>query len=384
MKRLLLLLVLFLPMFSMAQKKVAVYVTSSDAKVDDVTKHVVGNELVSVILNTTNYQAVERTEEFLGQISHEQGYQRSGNVDDNQISSIGKQFGVDYVCVAYILSYQNSFYVEARLIDVETANVINSAREISKKGTLDDVIAAASKLAQSLFNVDEKKSKPKAPQDTSSKKSLNFIAITANYSFMKIEDNPLIEERDFDKEIMNGFNVGLMAQANLVKGFVLVTGLQYQFTTYSATVDDDGSFRDEVSFTNHNIKIPLKLGYSAVFAKKGAFSIFAGPSFDFNVSTQLSSKQYYDGNLEVDYSIDFVNGKYKYYERGEGSSEEKSSDFKMLKLFDVPIGLGALLSYGPVGIRVEYEWGMIDRMKSGAPFKPSQLTVGLYYKFTIK
>lgn len=313
MKRLLLLLVLFLPMFSMAQKKVAVYVTSSDAKVDDVTKHVVGNELVSVILNTTNYQAVERTEEFLGQISHEQGYQRTGNVDDNQISSIGKQFGVDYVCVAYILSYQNSFYVEARLIDVETVNVINSAREISKKGTLDDVIAAASKLAQSLFNVDEKKNKPKIAHDTSSKKSLNFIAITANYSFMKIKDNPFIYVKDFDKEIMNGCNVGFMAQANLVKGFVLVTGLQYQYTTYSATEIDYPYYYSHTfeyewkhSFTNHNIKIPLKLGYSVVFAKKGAFSIFAGPSFDFNVSTQLRSRCYEDGEFIVDYRYDLV------------------------------------------------------------------------------
>lgn len=153
--RYLFLLLLSIPTMLLAQSKVAVYVTSTSSTVDDITKNIVGSELVSALVVNPDYQAVERTQDFLSQISQEQGYQRSGNVDDQQISALGKQFGVDFVCVANILPYKDMYYVQARMIDVESATVKVTAREISKLDDIDVIVSTAEKLANKLVGAKE-------------------------------------------------------------------------------------------------------------------------------------------------------------------------------------------------------------------------------------
>lgn len=154
MKRLCIIFLL-LPMVLCAQNKVAVYVTSSDSKVDDAMKQIVGGELVAAIVKTNRYRAVERTADFLHQISTEQGYQHSGNVDDQQISALGKQFGVEYVCVASIMPYKDTYYLQARMIDVETVTVLGIAREVSPLSNIDEIVKAAGKVAQKLIGDEE-------------------------------------------------------------------------------------------------------------------------------------------------------------------------------------------------------------------------------------
>lgn len=151
-KQILLFLALCFPMMLMAQNKVAVYVMSSTDNVKDNVKKIVGCELVAAIVNTKQYKAVERTSDFLQQINKEQNYQRSGNVDDDQISALGKQFGVDYVCVANIMPYKNTYYVQARVIDVETATVLSFARITSSLLDLDDIISSVKQLSDQLID----------------------------------------------------------------------------------------------------------------------------------------------------------------------------------------------------------------------------------------
>ena len=119
------LLVIFLSMFSLialSQKKVAIYVMGENAGVNKVF----GSKLVSAIARSEKYTAIERTSAFLAELSKEQNYQRTGAVDDDEISRLGKQFGVQYVCVADISDVFGEKFISARLIDVETAEVINT------------------------------------------------------------------------------------------------------------------------------------------------------------------------------------------------------------------------------------------------------------------
>lgn len=112
--------------FIMAQDappKVAVYVTGD---VDDGIKKVIGSKLVSGITHSSNYTAVERTGDFLGELMKEQDYQLSGAVTDSQIARIGQQFGVQYVVVADISEVFESMFISARMIDVQTAQITNS------------------------------------------------------------------------------------------------------------------------------------------------------------------------------------------------------------------------------------------------------------------
>lgn len=142
MKRVLILLlsVLSLTVFAQ-QKKVAVYVTG-----DDPINSIMGDHLVDGIAHDGKYIAVERTASFLNELVKEQSYQRTGAVDDSELSRLGKQFGVDYVCVATPFNVWGEKYISARMIDVERAEVIatssangkveNSAQFLSVLGTL--------------------------------------------------------------------------------------------------------------------------------------------------------------------------------------------------------------------------------------------------------
>jgi len=149
MKRFLFLAIL-LPLFVMAQnqKKVAVYVMGDDPGINKV----LGSKLVSAIVSNGKYTAVERTEAFLAQLGKEQKYQHMGNVDDSELSRLGKHFGVQYICVAAVTNAFNEKYLSARLIDVESAQVESSASSSKAIQSLPDVVDAANSVSNELLS----------------------------------------------------------------------------------------------------------------------------------------------------------------------------------------------------------------------------------------
>lgn len=131
-----------------AQQKVAVYVTGEDAGINKV----LGSKLVSAIARSNEFSAIERTESFLAELSKEQNYQRTGAVDDSELSRLGKQFGVQYICVAAVSEAFNEKYLSARLIDVESAQVERTASSSGAIQSLDGIVAAANTISTDLLS----------------------------------------------------------------------------------------------------------------------------------------------------------------------------------------------------------------------------------------
>ena len=149
MKKLLILLLSVVSLTVMAQsKRVAVYVIGEDAGINKV----LGSKLVSAIARSDEYSAIERTTAFLDELSKEQDYQRTGAVDDSNLSRLGKQFGAQYVCVATVSDAFNEKYLSARLIDVETAQVERTASSNGTIQTLDDIVSAADAISNELLS----------------------------------------------------------------------------------------------------------------------------------------------------------------------------------------------------------------------------------------
>ena len=148
MKRFLFLAALLLPLFLVAQnqKKVAVYVMGEDEGINKV----LGSKLVSAIAQSKEYTAIERTAAFLAELNKEQKYQRTGAVDDSELSRLGKQFGVQYVCVAAVSEAFNEKYLSVRLIDVESAQVERTASSSRTIQSLPDLIDAANSVSYQL------------------------------------------------------------------------------------------------------------------------------------------------------------------------------------------------------------------------------------------
>ena len=149
MKKLLILLLSAISLTVYAQqKKVAVYVTGNDPIND-----IVSSRLMDGIAKSGKYRAVERTVAFLNELSKEQNYQSTGAVDDNEISRLGKQFGVDYVCVASAFDvWGTEKYISTRLIDVETAEVVVSSSSNGAISSSSQLITALNTLSEGLLS----------------------------------------------------------------------------------------------------------------------------------------------------------------------------------------------------------------------------------------
>ncbi|MCQ2344921.1 MAG: PorT family protein [Paludibacteraceae bacterium] len=205
---------------------------------------------------------------------------------------------------------------------------------------------------------------------------LNFIDNARGFSLVE----------DVDAFPMEGFDVGFYMQQQLYKRMVLVTGFKYQFSMgneYSkSSIGQMELDRCDMFMINHAFVIPIKLGFSTPLPRNWFFSVFAGPSLDFNFATTEKLKFKNDTYQK----IDWVNGKYK--SDIDGEVDETSSELKSLKMFDIPIGFGFTFRHKFVGIKFEYEYGLIDRCKdnvkdniNGAKWNSHQVSLGAVFVF---
>lgn len=130
-------------------KKIAVYVTGSTV---DGINDVVTDRLLIAITKDKKYTVVERASDFLAGIRKEQNFQRSGDVDNNQISELGKQFGVEVVCICKITPVLGTNNIATRLVDVESAAIIASFSKADKFENYDNLVATIDDIAKNLLN----------------------------------------------------------------------------------------------------------------------------------------------------------------------------------------------------------------------------------------
>ncbi|MGM9838018.1 MAG: hypothetical protein ACI30A_05975 [Paludibacteraceae bacterium] len=149
MRKSILLAAFLMPITLIAQTKVAVYVTGTE-NTDDAIKHIIGSELVAGITQHSDYVAVERTPDFVAELRKEQGT-LSTNADDKHLSNLGKRFGVDEICIANLMPYQNAYYIQARMLNVSNANILTTAREISELSSIDQIVSTIETISAKLI-----------------------------------------------------------------------------------------------------------------------------------------------------------------------------------------------------------------------------------------
>lgn len=123
--------VMMMAITAMAQQKVAILETVDKAQnVNYGVKLLLRSSLTSAISNTPGYEGYDRVD--MASIAGEQEFQRTGNVSDSQIKQLGVATGASYVLVAEAAKYDaSSIIITAKLLDVETFGVKNSAVVVS-------------------------------------------------------------------------------------------------------------------------------------------------------------------------------------------------------------------------------------------------------------
>lgn len=190
-----------------SKRNVAVYVTG-DAS--NGYKKVVGSKLVTGITRSEEYVAVERTADFLNELSKEHDYQISGAVSDNQIARLGQQFGVQYVLIADVSELFGSLFISARMIDVQTAQITKSVDNSQNV----DSIESLSNLAEGI--------------------ALNIIGVPsfAEGSVKQIEVSGFDDLFYYRNKIPSGFRVASADEIEQVKSYYNLKGMNFRYPVF--------------------------------------------------------------------------------------------------------------------------------------------------------
>lgn len=112
-----------------------------------------GGEITKAIVRSGNYIAIDRTDAVRELIVGEQLYQRSGAVDENQVSAFGKQWGVRYVISLEISpALDGNFFIEAKMVDVEGAFIARMGTVTTRLDRQRDLDRAATRIIRDLLS----------------------------------------------------------------------------------------------------------------------------------------------------------------------------------------------------------------------------------------
>ena len=152
----------------MAQgKKVAVTETKTLTGVTSIECTMIRGSMESAVANSPEYEGYNRTDfDF---ITQEHQFERSGAVDDGQIRELGKMAGVQYILVTEAGKQAGFFYILAKILDVETGQVMKSVNDLCDASPT-DIKETCDYLGMELFGGDgsmkTRENLPKKPLPT--------------------------------------------------------------------------------------------------------------------------------------------------------------------------------------------------------------------------
>lgn len=140
--------------YSAGAKKVAVYAFGNLSKSE---KSIVTDAVIARLSGNKEFKAFERNSQFVGALNKEQDFQLSGEVLEREIRAVGERMGVDYViAVNVVLSDDDKCHMSARLIHLESGEIIKSVNLVRDFTGSEVITAMANNVAYRLIN---KKSK---------------------------------------------------------------------------------------------------------------------------------------------------------------------------------------------------------------------------------
>ncbi|MDR0307537.1 MAG: CsgG/HfaB family protein [Chitinispirillales bacterium] len=128
--------------------KIAVYVAGG---MEENAKRIVAANIIDGLVNSGSYRMIERSDDFLDELTKEQQKQRDGSVDEKQIVSLGRQAGAQFICITDVTSAFGKSQVSARIVDVMTADVVASGVSNVSVDSMDDLIKASAEVVDRLL-----------------------------------------------------------------------------------------------------------------------------------------------------------------------------------------------------------------------------------------
>ena len=171
----------------------------------------------------------------------------------------------------------------------------------------------------------------------------------------------------------NGFKVGLVYDATIIKGFGVSMGLNYTFGNHTSAWKQVGTFpypQERTTGQYHQLEIPIDWQYKFEIAKRTWIILYTGPTLQCGLD--LTSKLYKTNN-----------GKEIILEKDNSFYSEDMKD-KELKRINVTWGLGAGFQYDRYFLRGGYDFGLINPYKERSFVGHDAYTRGRFDQWQIK
>ena len=171
----------------------------------------------------------------------------------------------------------------------------------------------------------------------------------------------------------NGFKVGLVYDATIIKGFGVSMGLNYTFGNHTSAWKQVGTYpypQERTTGQYHQLEIPIDWQYKFEIAKRTWIILYTGPTLQCGLD--LTSKLYKTNN-----------GKEITLEKDNSFYSEDMKD-KELKRINVTWGLGAGFQYDRYFLRGGYDFGLINPYKERSFVGHDAYTRGRFDQWQIK
>lgn len=170
----------------------------------------------------------------------------------------------------------------------------------------------------------------------------------------------------------NGFKVGLVYDATIVKGFGVSMALNYTFGNHTSAWKQIGKLpypQERSTGQYHQLEIPIDWQYKFEIAKRTWIILYTGPTLQCGLD--LTSKLYNNNGKEIT------------LEKDNSFYSEDMKD-KELKRINVTWGLGAGFQYDRYFLRGGYDFGLINPYKERSFVGHDAYTRGRFDQWQIK
>lgn len=124
--------------------------------ITDAARDIVSSAFMQRLSGNSDYVVFERNKAFLNALTKEQEYQVNGTVPESEIRSLGSRMGVDYVAVVQVQFIGESVLITAKILNLETAQIIKSCTETREYENAETLKAMADMAAYRLFSKNSK------------------------------------------------------------------------------------------------------------------------------------------------------------------------------------------------------------------------------------
>lgn len=174
-----------------------------------------------------------------------------------------------------------------------------------------------------------------------------------------------VNSKETNSEIINGFQVGPVAESPIIKNFDLQYGVMYQYLTHESL----GVISGTNTYTGHFLEIPLRLKADFPVNSEIRLFAFAGPNLSFGLAEETVNITTF-GSSEITTS----------YNRYETDADDDG--VYDISRFNLQMGVGGGVQYENIQLKVGYDWGINDLNKrEDVGFNRNQLTASVCFFF---